>query len=183
MHGVERCGEGGISVERERAVVTIRPAAEHDVGALHRVDRLVFGRLAYPYFALRQLMDVHARHCVVADDGSRLIGYCLGALSARPKVGWILGLGVLPDARGAGYGRELVGEAVRRIVADGAREVRLFVDPDNIVAIHVYERLGFQVCGFRPHYFGPEADRMIMTNARYRLPTAPGEDGLDAEWT
>jgi [ribosomal protein S18]-alanine N-acetyltransferase len=163
VHGDERRGVEGVSVGQERAVVVIRPAEERDLDALHRVDRRVFGKLAYPYFALRQLMDVHSRHCVVADDGRRLLGYCLGALAIRPEVGWVLGLGVLPEVRGAGYGRELVAEATRRIVADGAREVRLFVDPDNDVAIHIYERLGFRVCGFRPHYFGPEAHRLVMT--------------------
>lgn len=183
MHGDERCGVEGVTAGREHAVVVIRPAAEKDLDALHGLDRRVFGKLAYPYFALRQLMDVHSRHCVVADDGRGLLGYCLGALATRPEVGWVLGLGVLPEVRGAGYGRELVAEAIRRIVADGAREVRLLVDPDNAVAIHIYEKLGFRVCGYRPDYFGPEAHRLIMTTGhRGRAARQTGE-GLDARWT
>jgi ribosomal-protein-alanine N-acetyltransferase len=164
------------------AVVVIRPAVESDLEALHRVDRLVFGRLAYPYFTLRQLIDVHSRHCVVADDGRSLLGYCLGALATRPRTGWILGLGVLPQNRGSGYGRDLVNETVQRITADGAREVRLSVDPDNSTAIHLYETLGFRITGFRPHYFGPEADRLIMTTGRARGSAPPGADRLDSWW-
>jgi len=164
------------------AVVVIRPAAESDLESLHRVDRLVFGRLAYPFFTLRQLIDVHSRHCVVADDGHGLLGYCLGALAIRPKTGWVLGLGVLPQSRGSGYGRDLVNQTVQRIIQDGAREVQLAVDPDNTTAIHLYETLGFRISGFRPHYFGPEADRLIMTTGRARGEAPPGSNRLDSWW-
>jgi ribosomal protein S18 acetylase RimI-like enzyme len=163
--------------------VLIRPAAENDLESVYRVDRLVFGRLAYPFFAWRQLMDLHSRHCLVADDGEQLVGYCLGALAARPLTGWILGLAVLPSAREAGHGRHLVHETVRRIAADGAREVRLAVEPENSAAIHLYETLGFRICGFRPDYFGPEGDRLIMTTDGGRLDAAPPRgDRLDAWW-
>lgn len=144
------------------AVVVIRSAQESDLGALHRVDRLVYGRLAYPFFVLRQLMDLHIRHCVVADDGEQLLGYCLGALTAVTGTGWVLGLGVLPKARGAGHGRDLIHEVVQRLVADGAAEVRLAVESENAPAIHLYETLGFRITGYRPQYYGPEADRLIM---------------------
>jgi len=181
--GAEEAGARVRGRPQDSAMVVIRPARESDLDALHRVDRLVFGRLAYPYFTLRQLIDVHSRHCVVADDGARLRGYCLGALTTRPKTGWVLGLGVLPQSRGAGYGRDLVREAVRRVIADGAREVRLNVDPDNSTAIHLYETLGFRITGFRPHHFGPEADRLIMSTTRLRGDTPSGTDRLDAWWT
>ena len=179
MHCDEQCDFEGDPAERARAVVVIRPAAEADLDALHQLDRQVFGTFAYPYFALRQLMDVHSRHCVVADDGKQLVGYCLAALGTRPRVGWVLGLGVLPESRGAGHGRSLVAEAVRRVAADGAQEVRLFVDPENSIAIHIYETLGFRVRGFEPHYFGPGADRLVMTAAgRRRRAAAPQEEEL-----
>jgi ribosomal protein S18 acetylase RimI-like enzyme len=94
-------------------------------------------------------------------------------------VGWVLGLGVLPEARGAGHGHALVAEAVRRVAADGAQEVRLFVEPDNTIAIHVYEKLGFRVCGYEPHYFGPGADRLVMAIAGRRRGALPvQESGL-----
>jgi ribosomal protein S18 acetylase RimI-like enzyme len=152
------------------SVVVIRSAQEADLDALHRVDRLVYGRLAYPYFVLRQLMDLHSRHCVVADDGTTLLGYCLGALTAVTGTGWVLGLGVLPQSRGAGHGRDLIHEVVQRLIADGAQEVRLAVDSENAAAIHLYETLGFRIIGFHPRYYGPEADRLIM---------AAGLDGRD----
>jgi [ribosomal protein S18]-alanine N-acetyltransferase len=167
---------------RDGSMVVIRPARESDLDALHRIDRQVFGRLAYPYLMLRQLIDVHIRHCMVADDGARLHGYSIGALTIRPKTGWILSLGVLPQSRGTGYGRDLVRETMRMIIADGAREVRLNVDPENSTAIHLYETLGFRITGFVPHYYGPEADRLIMSTTKLRRDSPPGTDRLDAWW-
>lgn len=194
-HGNEDSEVGGAKADRGgrdamrrspagTAVVLIRPAEEGDLENLHRVDRLVFGRLAYPFFALRQLMDLHSRHCLVADDGEQLVGYCMGALAHRPRTGWVLGLAVLPSAREAGHGRHLVSETVRRITADGAREVRLAVEPENSAAIHLYETLGFRISGFHPDYFGPGADRLMMTAYPGRLdtPPPPRADRLDAWW-
>ena len=190
----EESGVGGPAADRDRrvavprspagtAVVLIRPAEESDLEGLHRVDRLVFGRLAYPFFALRQLMDLHARHCLVADDGEQLVGYCLGAMAAKPRVGWLLGLAVLPGAREAGHGRDLVHETVRRMATDGARQVRLAVEPENSGAIHLYETLGFRISGFRPDYFGPEGDRLIMTADLGKLDAPPPRgDRLDTWW-
>lgn len=156
-------GEAAAQPKDWPTVAAIRSLRESEVDALHRLDRLVFGRLAYPLFALRQLIELNGRYCVVADGGAGLLGYCLGALaSGRENTGWVLGLGVLHRARGAGYARELLQEVINRLIGDGAEMVRIAMEPENIAAIHLYETLGFRIIGFRPDYFGPEGDRLIM---------------------
>lgn len=141
---------------------TVRPMRESELTALHRVDRLVFGRLAYPYFALRQLVELHGPYCVVADDGDEIVGYCFGAPSARRDFGWVLGLAVLPRSRGAGIARSLIREVTLRLFASGMPEVRLAVEPRNDRAIRIYESLGYRMVALRLDYFGPEAHRLIM---------------------
>lgn len=144
--------------------VVIRTVKEQDLESLHALDKEIFDGMAYPYFVLRQLLDLHARHCLLADDGTRLVGYCLGAVSAAPDphTGWLLGLGVSRELRGGGYGRDLAKETLRRLREDGARRVQLAVEPDNDPAIHLYESLGFRVVEYRTDYSGPGGDRMIM---------------------
>jgi ribosomal protein S18 acetylase RimI-like enzyme len=66
-------------------------------------------------------------------------------------VGWIVQVGVRPDARGNGLGAALVEEALGRMVADGAVEAWLDVNVNN-VAIVLYRRLGFRVEGRRARY-------------------------------
>ncbi|HEV2633992.1 MAG TPA: N-acetyltransferase, partial [Actinocrinis sp.] len=68
-----------------------------------------------------------------------------------------------PGLRGGGYGRDLARETLRRIRDDGARRVQLAVEPDNDPAIHLYESLGFRVVEYRTDYYGPRADRLIMS--------------------
>jgi len=156
-------GEAAVRPNERPSVAAIRSVRESEMDALHRLDRLIFGRLAYPTFALRQLIELNGRYCVVADGGAGLLGYCLGALAAgQEKTGWVLGLGVLHRARGAGYARELLQEVISRLIGDGAAMVRIAMEPENIAAIHLYETLGFRIIGFRPDYFGPEGDRLIM---------------------
>ncbi|MEV0899409.1 GNAT family N-acetyltransferase [Actinoplanes sp. NPDC049802] len=65
--------------------------------------------------------------------------------------GWIVQVGVLPAARGAGLGGALVRESLRRMAATGAAEAWLCVDVDN-PAGGLYRRLGFQEHGRRARY-------------------------------
>ena len=68
--------------------------------------------------------------------------------------GWIVQVGVVPVARGRGLGAALVGEALRRMSADGAREALLDVNVDN-PAGRLYRRLGFAVLGRRARFERP----------------------------
>ena len=65
--------------------------------------------------------------------------------------GWIVQVGVLPDARGRGLGAALVSEALHRMRADGEAGVLLDVNVDN-PAGHLYRRLGFRVLGRRARF-------------------------------
>ncbi len=68
--------------------------------------------------------------------------------------GWIIQVGVVPAARGRGLGAALIGEALRRMSADGAREALLDVNVDN-PAGELYRRLGFTVLGRRARFERP----------------------------
>lgn len=53
-------------------------------------------------------------------------------------------LGIAPDARGMGIGRQMLEYGISRMGALGAKEVTCAVDTRNAPAIHVYESLGFK---------------------------------------
>jgi len=63
-------------------------------------------------------------------------------------VGWIVQVGVVPAARGAGLGAALVREAMTRMQTDGATEVWLDVNVNNPAA-RLYAWLGFRNEGRR----------------------------------
>ncbi len=66
-------------------------------------------------------------------------------------VGWIVQVGVVPSARGAGLGAALVCESLGRMRAAGATEAWLDVNVDN-PASRLYRRLGFRPMGRRARY-------------------------------
>lgn len=140
----------------------IRPASEDDLPALVRLDTELFPDFAYPYFVLRQFLDLYQDRLLVLDDGSSLHGYALSALSADGRTSWILGLGVAERLRGRGLARRLMQETLRRLPADGVHEVWLTVEPANTAAIALYHSLGFTRQGARKDYFGPGHDRLLL---------------------
>jgi ribosomal protein S18 acetylase RimI-like enzyme len=150
---------GTISARRPAFIRQVRSV---DLPALHEVDAAVFGEFAYPLFILRQFVDVHQRHFLVADADPPLLGYVLAAFAARANDAWILGLGVRPDVRKYGYGRALLDHCLARLRDDGVRRVLVTVKPENIAAIKLYESMGFKKKEFQPDYYGTGEGRYIM---------------------
>jgi mycothiol synthase len=72
------------------------------------------------------------------------VGFCRNQVDAEGN-GVVEVLGVLPQARSRGYGRFLLDEAVRALVAEGAGRVSLMVVGDNENAIRLYRMAGFEV--------------------------------------
>ncbi|MGY4644114.1 GNAT family N-acetyltransferase [Cellulomonas sp. URHB0016] len=81
---------------------------------------------------------------------ARLHGRDVGFVTAAD--GWILQVGVVPEARGKGIGGALVSESLRRMRHDGASEAWLEVDVDNPGAAALYRRLGFEERGRRARF-------------------------------
>jgi GNAT superfamily N-acetyltransferase len=79
------------------------------------------------------------------------IGYAGVALLARRGTrSWIGGMGVVPERRGQGIGRMLLGALIGRAHADVARSMQLEVLDQNVAAQRLYASLGFRVV--RPLY-------------------------------
>jgi ribosomal protein S18 acetylase RimI-like enzyme len=91
----------------------------------------------------RDLIDV-----VVAEDGGKLIGACLGLMTFSTWRGarglYIVDLFITPQARGRNVGQMLLRLSARRAVARGASFIKLEVDETNTGAERFYARLGFK---------------------------------------
>lgn len=116
--------------------------------------------------------DIVARglcqYVAVADD---VVGWC-DILpvhgEARAHVG-MLGIGLLPAARGQGIGARLLEAAIAGAWARGMRRIQLTVRSDNTRAIALYQRYGFVVegCLRRDFCVGDETyDGIVMALLR-----------------
>ncbi|MFJ3304059.1 GNAT family N-acetyltransferase [Streptomyces sp. NPDC086549] len=142
--------------------VRMRVATEQDLPRLARLDEQIFTEFAYPFFALRQLMDVCGDDLLVLDDGADLLGYVLAGTRPDRKRSWILGLGVDARMRGLGLGRKLMEAALDLMRTEGVVEAALTVDPENATALALYSSFGFVQVEDRKDYFGPGQHRLIM---------------------
>jgi dTDP-4-amino-4,6-dideoxy-D-galactose acyltransferase len=80
---------------------------------------------------------------LVAEAGSGPAGYA--ATRLRSDIGQIVLFAVSESARGSGVGGELLGGALRRLEAEGARTTFVVTQARNAAALRLYERFGFRV--------------------------------------
>lgn len=76
----------------------------------------------------------------------------------------ILTIGVAPAMRNQGIGAALVEAACEWGARIGARRLVLEVAPDNLSALRLYDKTGFEKCGRRPGYYAgsPRRDALIL---------------------
>ena len=84
---------------------------------------------------------------VVAEEGGRLIGACLGLMTFSTWRGapglYVVDLFVDPQARGRNVGLALLRASARRFAKRGAKFIKLEVDETNTGAQRFYARAGF----------------------------------------
>jgi ribosomal protein S18 acetylase RimI-like enzyme len=123
--------------EEAEAVASMVQSLARHIGT-DVVPKLTGERLA----AAHDLIDV-----VVAEDGGRLLGACLGLMTFSTWRGapglYVVDLFVQPEARGRNVGQALLRCAARRFAKRGAQFIKLEVDETNTGAERFYARLGF----------------------------------------
>jgi putative acetyltransferase len=88
----------------------------------------------------------------VLEAEEKIVGNAgLHTTHARGVLG--LGMAILPEFRGRGGGRALLGAALAHAADRGAHKVELEVWPDNARAIALYTSVGFAVEGVRRSHY------------------------------
>ena len=88
-------------------------------------------------------------------EGDQPMGFVIGALgdlTASPPDGYLVQIGVVPEARRRGLASAVIVEALRRMQASGAPCAHLQVHTNNPGAIQAYAGLGFVTIARRVRY-------------------------------
>lgn len=110
----------------------------------------------------RELIEAGEPNALWAlEDGGRIVGN-LGVHQSVPGV-LALGMAVLPEVRGQGWGRKLLGTAIEHARASGAHKLELEVWVDNARAIALYASEGFEVEGLRRDHYRRRNGRLRST--------------------
>jgi GNAT superfamily N-acetyltransferase len=131
-------------------------ALQRRAAAVHESDRALLeaepGLIQPPHRAIAE-----GRLRVAVDPSGRILGFC----SVAPRAAGIIevdDLFVDPSVMRQGVGRALLGDAIRRAAACGARAIEVTVNPN---VTDFYGRLGFLAAGGARTRFGP-APRMRL---------------------
>ena len=98
---------------------------------------------------------------LIARDGTRPIGYCWTKIEIKSEsseieaVARISMLGIDPDYRGKGLGKELLLAGLTYLKENGFRFARLTVDKENEEAFSLYRSTGFTICNSSLWYEKP----------------------------
>ena len=97
---------------------------------------------------------------LVLEEESEVVGF-IGVKHVADET-HVMTIAVVPERRGRGHARALVGAALEAPVSRESRCVHLEVRPSNAAARTLYASLGFAETGLRPRYYGDE-DAILMT--------------------
>ncbi|EGW37639.1 GNAT family N-acetyltransferase [Desulfosporosinus sp. OT] len=92
---------------------------------------------------IENCLQSETRELYLAVLNDEIIG--MGSINQERDEALIFGLGIVPEHRGKGYGKELLQLIIDRLWQMGKTELMLDVDSDNVCALELYKKSGFQI--------------------------------------
>lgn len=139
----------------------IRKMVLSDLEAVYKLEEKCFSvPWTYDAFKGELTSNLLARYLVILHE-NKIVGY--GGVWYIVDEGHITNIAVDPDYRKKGLGQRLVAEMINQAIKNGIHQMTLEVRKSNIPAIHLYEKMGFEIAGVRPKYYTDNhEDALIM---------------------
>jgi ribosomal-protein-alanine N-acetyltransferase len=135
-----------------------------DISALNKLEQLCFGRDAWPFLDLVAVLTFpDVVRLKVVDENGKMIGFVAG--DPRPSEGfsWIATIGVAPEFRRRGIGRDLLRACEGQLKTP---RVRLSVRASNEGAIKLYEQEGYHRVDVWQSYYNDGEAAIVMEKTR-----------------
>jgi mycothiol synthase len=130
--------------------LTLRAWTDSDAAELLRVNAAAFawhpeqGAMDAVNLAERMAEDwFDPEGLIVADAGGSMAGFHW-TKQQSPTVGEVYVLAIDPAAQSRGLGKVLTVAGLRHLEQRGVKEVLLYTEADNVAAVALYSRLGFE---------------------------------------
>jgi ribosomal-protein-alanine N-acetyltransferase len=146
----------------------IRPFRAEDFDCLWKIDQACFPPgISYTQMDLTGFITRRKAITLVAEyaPGSDFVSGIAGFAVAQPvkKVGRILTLDIVPQARRSGLATRLIQECEARLRSAGCQQVYLETAVNNEPAIRLYSKLDYQILRKLPLYYPTHAlDAYLM---------------------
>ncbi len=141
-------------------MIEYREIQENDLDAVCRLEEETFS-MPWKRQDFADMIDQDHLLYIVAIFDNIIVGGC--GLREIAGEGEITNVAVSKDYREQGIGFQMVSELLERGTKMGITAFTLEVRKSNTAAIHVYEKLGFQIEGIRKNFYEqPTEDALIM---------------------
>ena len=144
--------------------MSIRHAHPSDYGrVIQHVNAWWGGRDMAPMLPKLFFLHFEGTSFVAEDSDGRLVAFLIGFLSQTDAdEAYIHFVGVAPEERGTGLGRELYERFFDVVREDGRTLVRCATSPANEQSVAFHESLGFTAESVVADYDGPGEDRVLF---------------------
>jgi len=139
--------------------VIIQPATWRDLRAIAVLEKACFGRDSWPWPELLAALTFPSTIRLKAELASQLVGFIVGDRRGRKDLGWVATVGVHPEYRRKGLGRELLAACERGL---GTHRVRLSLRQTNEAALELYLQAGYTRVDRWPKYYRDGEDALVM---------------------
>lgn len=139
--------------------IQILPATWRDLNSLRHIEQVCFPKDAWPLWDLIGVLTFPNVIRLKAMRDDKMIGFAAVDLRPSEQTAWIATIGVLPEYRGRGIGRQLMQACEQQVTL---KSIRLNVRASNHVAIQLYQDLGYIKIGVWPSYYSDGEEALIM---------------------
>jgi ribosomal protein S18 acetylase RimI-like enzyme len=150
--------------------VWIRPAVVSDVDQLVELENNCFDSDQLSRRSFKWMITKGRALLLVAESEQHLVGYVLLLYHQGTSLGRVYSLAVAAEQRKLGLAKHLMEIAEREALEDGRSFLRLEVRPDNVGAIRLYEKLGYEVFDVVSDYYEDHADALRMMKVLHHEP-------------
>lgn len=137
----------------------ITTASFLDLGALTKLERVCFEKDVWPFLDLVAVLTFPDVIRLKAVEDGKMIGFVAGDPHPSDGLSWIATIGVLPEYRRRGIGRDLLRACESQLKTP---RVRLSVRASNDGAIKLYEQEGYQRVEVWQSYYNDGEAAMVM---------------------
>jgi len=143
--------------------MNIVPASFLDLNALNRLEHLCFEKDAWSFLDLLAVLTFPDIVRLKADEDGTMIGFVAGDPHPSEGYSWIATIGVLPEYRRRGIGRELLRACEEKLKT---ARVKLSVRASNDGAIRLYEQEGYRRVDLWQGYYNDGEAAIVMEKER-----------------
>jgi ribosomal protein S18 acetylase RimI-like enzyme len=130
---------------------------------VRELEKLCFGRDAWPWIDTLAALTFPQTVRLKAVANDRVVGFIIGDRRRLKRTGWIASIGVHPNYRRRGIGRNLL-EVCEDLLA--MPRIRLSLRPSNDAALRLYQQAGYVRIDTWTRYYRDGEDAIVMEKVR-----------------